>query len=179
LNLNWIFTWALHLLQPDRFEALVDGQVNYIVTTDTLIRLPGRILFFASYLVVLIVFARQKKTFERLIAYSILGYFSYFIFNTGVHENHLFLVSCFAWILVSINSNYLLSAVNLNIAANANLLLFYGAFGQPLPFPRVIAGLDITLWFALANLGLFVGLFRHIFEADDIGLKFWETNKAA
>jgi len=98
---------------------------------------------------------------------------SYVIFNTGVHENHLFFVSCLAWILVSLEPDYLVRCLNLSVAANANLLLFYGVFGQQLPFPRVIAGVDITLWFALANLWLFFDLLVHKFKAEGIGPRFW------
>ena len=84
-----------------------------------------------------------------------LGYLAYFSFNTGVHENHLFLICCLAWILVFLEASQLMRCVNFSIAANANLFLFYGVFGQRVN--PVIAGLDITLLFALANLCLFGG----------------------
>ena len=177
LNLSWLYTYALHLAQPGTYGALKDGQVDYIVTYEALIKLPEKILFYASYGVILTVFARQKKTFERLIAYSVLGYMSYFILNAGVHENHLFLVSCLAWILVFVNSDHLLRGINLSIAANANLFLFYGIFGQPLPFRRVVADVDVTLWFALANVCLFVGLLFHIFKTDGVGVRFWQASR--
>jgi hypothetical protein len=174
LNLSWLHTWALHLAQPEKYGALRHGLVNYIDTDETLIKLPEKILFYASYSLIFIVFVRQKKTFERLITYSLLGYMSYFIFNTGVHENHLFLVSCLAWILVFVNSDHLLRCINLSIAANANLFLFYGVFGQPLPFGRVVADADITLWFAITNICLFAGLLFHTFKADSVRLRFWQ-----
>jgi hypothetical protein len=173
LNLGWIHTWALHLVQPDKYGALESGQNDLIGTQEALTTLPEKILFCAIYALILIVFARQKKSFERLIAYSMLGYMACFLFNTGVHENHLFLVSCLAWILVSLDPDYLVRSVSLSIVANANLFLFYGVFGQPLPFPRVIAGVDITLWFAVANLVLFFDVLLHKFKAEGIGARFW------
>ena len=100
-----------------------------------------------------------------------LGYLSYFLFNTSVHENHLFPIACLAWILVFIDSNQLVRALNFSLAANINLFLFFGVFGQRIPC--VIAGVDITLWFALANVGLFVELLLHTFRADGIRFKFW------
>jgi hypothetical protein len=173
LNLGWIHTWALHVMQPDKYGVLRSGQIDLIVAPEALTTLPEKMLFYAIYTLILVLFAWQKKTFERLIAYSMLGYMSYFILNTGVHENHLFLVSCLAWILVSLDPDYLVRCINLSIVANANLLLFYGVFGQPLPFTRVIAGVDITLCFALANLCLFFALLVHKFKAEGIGVRFW------
>jgi len=139
--------------------------------------LAEKILFYASYGGVFTVFARKKKTFERLIVYSVLGYMSYFIFNTGVHENHLFLVSCLAWILAFVDSGHLLRCINLSIAANVNLVLFYGLFAQPLPFRRVFAGIDVTVWFAFANICLFLGLLLHTFKADAVGFGFWQASR--
>jgi len=173
LNLGWIVTWALRVLQPDQYGALNSGQIDLIVAPEEFPLWSLKMLFYLSYVLILIVFARQKKTFERLITYSMLGFMSYFVFNAGVHENHLFLVSCLAWILVYLEPDYLVRCINLSVAANANLLLFYGVFGQPLPFPRVIAGVDITLWLALANLWLFFDLLVHKFKAEGIGVRFW------
>jgi glycosyltransferase involved in cell wall biosynthesis len=136
---------------------------------------PAKILFYLSYATVLFVFARQRKTFQRLIIYSMLGYLAYFSFNTSVHENHLFLVCCLAWILVFLEPEQLVRGINFSLAANANLFLFYGVFGQRLN--PVIAGLDITLLFALANLCLFAGFLLHTFKADSVGLRLWQWQK--
>ena len=95
---------------------------------------------------------------------------AYFIFNTSVHENHLFLVCCLAWILAYIDRSQLIRCINLSIAANANLCLFYGAFGQRLN--PVIAGVDITLLFAAANIVLFLDLLIWTLKRDGIDLWF-------
>jgi hypothetical protein len=175
LNFSWLHTWALHLAQPEKYGALQDGEIGLIRTHETLVKLPEKILFYASYGAVVIVFARQKKTFERLIAYSMLGYMAYFVFNSGVHENHLFIVSCLAWILVFLDSSQLLRCINLSFAANINPIFFYGFFGKGLPFGHVIAGIDITLLFAVANLCLFAGLLLHTFKTDGVGVRFWQA----
>ena len=175
LNLNWIETWALHLLQPEKYGGLQNGGIDFVIIRDPLVVWPDKILFYLSYAAVLFAFARQAKTFQRLIVYSMLGYLAYFSFNTGVHENHLFLICCLAWILVFLEASQLMRCVNLSIAANATLFLFYGVFGQRVN--PVIAGLDITLLFALANLCLFGGFLLHTFKADNVELKFWESQK--
>lgn len=177
-NFSWLHTWALHFAQPEKYGALQDGQINLIKTHETLVKLPEKILFYTCYSAVLIVFARQKKTFERLIVYSVLGYMAYFVFNSGVHENHLFLVSCLAWMLVFLDPSQLLRGINLSIAANINPIFFYGFFGKRLPFPHVIAGVDITLFFALANIGLFIGLLLHTLKVDRPQFKFWARQPA-
>jgi hypothetical protein len=174
LNFSWLHTWALHLAEPEKYGALQDGQIGIIHTHETLVILPEKILFYASYAIILIAFARQKKTFERLIIYSVLGYMAYFVFNSGVYENHLFLVCCLAWILVFLDPGLLLRCTNLSIAANINPIFFYGFFGKGLPFPHAIGGIDITLLFAVANLCLFVGLLLHTFKTDGVGVRFWQ-----
>ncbi len=176
LNFGWLHTWALHLWAPEKYGSLQNGEIDLIQSRDALLMLPEKILFYLSYAAILIAFALQKKTFKQLIVYSILGYLSYFLFNTGVHENHLFPIACLAWILVFIDSSQLVRAINLSIAANINLFLFAGVFGHGVRC--VIAGVDITLWFALANIGLFVGLLLHTLRTDCPPFRFWARQPA-
>jgi hypothetical protein len=176
LNFGWLHTWALHLWAPEKYGSLQNGEINVIETRDALLLLPEKILFYLGYAAILIAFALQKKTFKQLVVYSILGYLSYFLFNTGVHENHLFPIACLAWILVFIDSSQLIRAINLSIAANINLFVFYGIFGQTIY--RVIAGVDITLWFALANIGLFVGLLLHTYRTGGTRFNLWDCRPA-
>ena len=169
LNLTWLQTWALHLISPEKYGALKNGEIGMFVTHDPLLVWPNKILFCLTYSAILIGFARGAKTFPQLVSYSILGYFAYFCFNTGVHENHLFLICCLAWILVFLSPLQLSRGLNLTLAANANLFLFYGVFGYYLH--RVFGGVDITLLFAVANLCLFAGFFIETIKAD--GLDLW------
>lgn len=176
LNFGWLHTWALHLWAPGKYGSLQNGEIDLIQSRDAVLMLSEKILFYLSYAAILIGFALQKKTFRQLIVYSMLGCLSYFVFNTGVHENHLFAIACLAWILVFIDSSELVRAINLSIAANINLFVFFGAFGQNVPC--VIAGVDITLLFALANISLFVGLLLDTFRADSAHFKFWTRQLA-
>jgi hypothetical protein len=175
LNLGWIETWALHLLDPGKYGPLQNGAIDIFIAREPLVVWPDKILFYLSYAAIVFVFTRQRKTFGRLVAYSMLGYLAYFSFNTGVHENHLFLVCCLASILVFLEPEQLVRGINFSLAANANLFLFYGVFGQRLN--PVIAGVDITLLFAVANLCLFAGFLLHTLKTDHVGLKFWQANR--
>jgi hypothetical protein len=171
LNLGWIQTWALHLLNPDKYGGLLEGgAIDAVIVRDPLVVWPNKVLFYLSYAAIFFAFVRQTKTFERLIIYSTLGYMAYFSFNTGVHENHLFLVCCLAWMLVFFERGQLLRCISLTLAANANLFLFFGAFGQRLN--PVIAGVDITLVFAVANICLFGGWLVNTFNNDGLDLCF-------
>jgi heme/copper-type cytochrome/quinol oxidase subunit 3 len=58
-------------------------------------RSPGR----SFYAVAVFAFMKREKTLTNLIRYSLAGYLAYFIFNTGVHENHLFLAAILSSIL--------------------------------------------------------------------------------
>jgi hypothetical protein len=169
LNVGWLHTWLLHLLRSDKYGALSQGVVETL-KADASAKWLEKILFYASYALVFFLFVRRPATFRRLIAYSVLGYLSYFIFNIGVHENHLFLVCCLAWILVFFERDWLIRCVNLAIMANANLFLFYGCFGRRL-YP-VVAGIDITILFAIANVFLFAELALHTFKRDGFDLWF-------
>ena len=171
LNLSWLETWALHLFQPDKYGPLQNGMIDIFLTREPIVVWPDKILFCLSYLAILVAFVRQPKTFARLLVYSILGYMTYFVFNTGVHENHLFLVCCLGWMLVFFEADQLTRCINLSIAANANLFLFYGVFGQRLN--PVIAGVDITLFFAVANICLFAGLLLDTLKRDGADLWFF------
>ena len=174
LNLGWIETWVLHLSNPENYGALVNGMADYIVTRDPLLVWPNKILFYSSYLVVLFAFTSGRNTFERLVIYSMLGYLAYFSFNIGVHENHLFLICCLAWILVLIEPSELVRCLNFCVAANANLFLFFGAFGQRIN--TVLGGFDITVVFAAANLALFAGFLLRVYRRDNVRLAWWRSN---
>ena len=170
LNLGWIQTWALHLFQPDKYEPLQNGIIDVVIVRDPLIVWPNKILFYLSYATILFAFVRQSKTFERLIIYSMLGYLAYFVFNTGVHENHLFLICCLGWVLVFCDPAQVVRCINLSLAANANLFLFFGAFGRRVN--PVICGIDITLLFVVVNVCLFAGFCLHTFKTDGVSLRF-------
>jgi hypothetical protein len=72
----------------------------------------------------------------------------YFLVSAGVHENHLFLASLLAIALAWQHRRWWWTAAALAVAANLNLLAFYGWSG--FLTRRVFGGLDVTVWLALA-----------------------------
>ncbi|MBI4707810.1 MAG: hypothetical protein HY761_07805 [Candidatus Omnitrophica bacterium] len=92
LNFGWIMTYFLHVFFPDKFGYLIEGEANYIMTTSLKLMLIPKLLFFISYAIAFLAFFKKEKSFENLIYYSLVGFLAYFIFNTGAHENHLFII---------------------------------------------------------------------------------------
>ena len=62
--------------------------------------------------------------------YSILGYLTYFQFNHGVHQNHLFIVVLLLFILVAKDKSFYKAAIFWAVLFNVNLVIFYGIGGN-------------------------------------------------
>jgi len=118
LNFNWILTHLLHLFYPNNFGV----RFSPIGTDLRLLTIP-KLVFLAVYFLVFLAFWKQKKTFENLLRYALLGYLTYFTFNTGVYENHLFLAILLSISLSWLNRKDLPLFLTWTLLANLNLLL--------------------------------------------------------
>ena len=155
LNLHWILTYVLHLFYPEKFGGLINGVSRCIAMQRGLwITILTKLLFVIPYGALLVSYFRRDKTFEGLLWYSLVGYWAYFILNTGVHENHLFLPCVFSVICAWLNRSHVQVMIALLIMSNINLFVFYGADGRGLSFGRVV-GVDVTLLLALFNVIFF------------------------
>lgn len=156
LNLNWITTHFLHVFYPDRFGGLINGEASFIVNTSPKLTVIPRLLFFFSYTIALLVLFKREKMFENMLIFSLLGYLAYFVFNTGVHENHLFIAAVLSVVLFWVNRKRVLIMLILILTNNMNLFLFYGIDGTGLKFNRTMGGLvDAALLFAFINVIFF------------------------
>lgn len=158
LNFNWVLTYVLHTFYPSTFGGLEDGQATVILTHDPRVVVIPKLVFFILYAWMLVAQWRREKSFENLIFYSLMGCLAYFMFNTGVHENHLFLATILAAVLACIDRKYLPAFVIWSLVANMNLVVFYGIDGKGLPFSRVV-GLDVSVLLSVLTLLLFVVFF--------------------
>jgi hypothetical protein len=157
LNLNWIITYYLQVTRPNDFGGLQNGMANYILTEDRSITLVPRLLFYATYAVTLLVFLFREKSLKSLLIFATVGFMCYYAFNTGVHENHLFLVAILATVLFWLDESLRPMALLLILIDNVNLFLFYGVDGV-VHFDRTVLGLDISLPLAIFNVGYVVFL---------------------
>jgi hypothetical protein len=159
LNFNWLLTGLLHVLDPAAYGPLVDGAIRPItLPPGSLVGLLAKLLFFALYGGLLLRFLVAPKTYSNLLRYALLGYLAYFLFNTGVHENHLFPAILLTALLAALSATDLPLFLTWALIANLNPFLFYGIDGRALPFNRVIWGFDTSLLIAAASVALFLTL---------------------
>ena len=139
LNLGWLLT-ALHFGSHD------GGEVTYAFVSDLPSWMPilCRCLYALAMLAILIALWRGAGTFEQLLAASIASVVAYFAFNSGVHENHLFIACLLSviglWLLPSLRTALLIVIA----ISQAALIAFYGLTGQ-LGYSRAIGGIDYTI----------------------------------
>lgn len=158
LNLQWIATYVFRLYYPELYGGLINGG-NYLIEIgdgNHYVTL-ARYIFFGLYGSVLLLWLSRPKNFTNLLWFSILAFFTYVTFNTGVHENHIFLICLIAAVLAWQQPEQTALFVILALIGNLNIFLFYGLDGQDLPFSRVVFGQDVSVWLAGANV-LFYGV---------------------
>lgn len=153
LNFGWIIQFLLERFEPNTFGALNGGSISIIWNAPSRY-LSFKYIFFILYFVIVFLQILQKEKNSRLVLkYAITGYTIYFLFNSGVHENHLFLATflmILLYVLEPTKINYNRTIIFIFIF-NMNLVIFYGLSGA-LPFNRVIDGLiDPTLILAIFN----------------------------
>jgi len=158
LNANWIVSYAVRLLVPARFADVPEGLCPVIVTGDPAALLPPKLLFAAAYLAILVATGRRARSFAGFLQYALLAYLAYFLFNAGVHENHLFIGQVLAVLLYAFDRRRIGTALYWSAASNLNLLIYYGVRGEELGAARLAGGLDLGLPLALLNLAAFVVL---------------------
>jgi hypothetical protein len=92
---------------------------------------------------------RFEKTLNYCLLFSIVGFLTYVIWNTGVHENHLFTAVILAYILMLHKRTREHWAMVTILAAmfNVNLFVFYGVTGTELQ-SRVV-GIDFSVILAM------------------------------
>jgi hypothetical protein len=84
-----------------------------------------------------------------------MGYLAYATFNTNVHENHWFFAALLAFVLYALDRAHLNLLIVINVIANLNLYLFYGASGAAPAFGRVVF-VDVALAASVFNVLYFL-----------------------
>jgi hypothetical protein len=118
-----------------------------------------KIAFFVLYLYFLVLTYRRANV-EDTVYYSVICFFGYYLFNYGVHENHLFVPAIVALMFIN-NSKKKFFYSYVAFMAVINMVVMYGFFGtfdyKPTSFPELTAGLSI------ANLVVFLREIFHVF----------------
>jgi hypothetical protein len=158
LNVNWIYTWLLHVLRPETFGPLTSGpaalrsEALLIATADPLLILPQRLLFAGCYVYCLARLARPGARFSDFVQASAFGFLAYCMLATGVHENHFFAALLLLALLAGLERARWPLFLAWAVAANLNLWTFYGLRGRP---PRIDFIVALTVFFATCNVLLF------------------------
>jgi hypothetical protein len=158
LNLDWVITTVLQRFDPRLFGSLNSPLVPILRTLDWRILLGPRLLFIAAYAASGVLFLIGPKTFERLVAFSLLGFLSYFMFYTGVHENHLYVPAVLGIVLWRLAPPRNQLALIWGLLCLVNIVAFYDPGGSHTAAQRLIAGIDITFPLAVLYV-VFFGYF--------------------
>jgi hypothetical protein len=156
LNANWLVELGLYA----RHGA---AQV-YDVPVPAGLATAVRVLFFACFGFVLLLFSARARRFDEFLWFACLGFLTYFLLNLGVHENHFFVPMTLAFLLPCAGRAQSQPVVIfLAVMANVNLLLFYGLEGA-----KIFRGQNMLIAsgiFALVNVAFgiacLVPLFKH------------------
>lgn len=124
LNINWALQMWLHSSQR------LSGPFFELQPGPSLILLVKG-AFFLAYVSTLITLWLRGRTYEDLIWCAFMGAFCYFSLNTGVHENHLFIIMIMAFCLFTAHSKHaFIVSIYCTLSANLNLIIFYGLQGR-------------------------------------------------
>ena len=132
-------------------EVTVDPKnpdIVYVPNTSIYL-LPFRITFWVMFLVVVIRAMRVEKKFQYFLQFSIVGFLTYAMWNSSVHENHLFVPVVLAYMLMLREYTPESRAITVVLTAmfNVNLFVFYGVTGIQLQ-SRVV-GIDLSVILAM------------------------------
>ena len=163
LNFNWITTYYLRATE----YGFKDGICLYLGGHEGWAFTLGKSLFYLSFIATIALYLRSEKTYNRTLLFSVIGFTSYFLFNTGVHENHLFAPVLVLIALAGIMPEMRRVALSFAAIFNTNALAFYGFDGNGIASFRVVQGIDTT-----APLACLVTIYLFAFCVRKCGIGF-------
>ena len=159
LNFNWIITWILSVSDGSYSEQIIFRRI----TSDSPYYVYlGSIIFFIIFFYLLFSFAKKEnRNIQDIYYFCALAFFALFIFNKGVHQNHLFTAALLFFLLAIENRKFLLHAVITSGIFNLNLITFYGinGTGSQGRMTTVYGIFDLSLILAFLNIVCFIYTF--------------------
>jgi hypothetical protein len=141
LNLPWVGEFFYTLLSSSSLSR--QDELQALIPRSTYL-LPFKIIFWIVFATVVILAIRAEKTFKNCLLFSIVGLVTYVIWNSGVHENHLFVAVILAYMLMlhqRTREHWAIVTV-LAVMFNVNMFVFYGVTGTKLQSP--VVGVDLS-----------------------------------
>jgi len=145
-NPLWVLTWWLGRGSAERLST--GGIVSIVYAARWILRALTLLTIIGFWTALRAYWKSGDRSVEGWLKYSLVGYLVYFLVSAGVHENHLFLGSLLAIALAWQNRRWWWIAATMAVAANLNLVAFYGWSG--FISRQMFAGLDVTVWLAMA-----------------------------
>jgi hypothetical protein len=142
LNFNWILTYAVNFI------------FGHSLTNVGVVQLPpaavypSKLIFFAVY--GYIFWKGNWTSFQTFLENACLGYLAYFVFNSGVHENHLITAIVLFMQLAQLNPLRFGRYLNICVFSNINLIYFYGLDGRT-SLSTILPFLDLALAFFMVG----------------------------
>lgn len=177
-NIGWIITFVLHLFSPDTYGSL--GSTNFnisMIRGNNIFFSILKYIFMISYAIIFWQYFKLKdKSFDKFLLYTTAAFLSYFIFNKGVHENHLHIAVILLIFLYGEDKKHLVDTLTWGILYNLNMISFYSydgtGFWNHIASPpysyRVIKYLDLTLLFSFICVGAyFIFINAYILKRND------------
>lgn len=162
LNAGWIAAYVLEALKigalrlrPDDAVAILTRSAAVPLITATMTAL--RVLFYLFTIATIAIYALGRPTRRTFMMTALTVALAQFTFNTGVHENHLFVplvVAFVAWETKALDGLLFLAIAALAVI---NVMIFYGFHGDS-AFSFVF-GIDATVILAATEMLLFALVF--------------------
>ena len=168
LNLPWVGEFIYKL----RFSSAFSRQDELpALMLPSIYLIPLKIGFWIVFIAIVIRAMRSKKTFKNCLLFSIIGFVTYTIWNSGVHENHLFVAVILAYMLMlheRTREHWAIVTI-LAVMFNVNMFVFYGVTGTRLQSP--VVGIDLSGVLAMLYVVVWLLLVVYVW-----GLKGESTN---
>lgn len=170
LNFNWIVHYLIKQIYPQTYLSVIRN--NYY-----LFQLISAVIFLFVGFAVLKSFIKKKKDMSSLLQTSLMLSWSYYIWRTGVHENHLFLTVLAALCLAVLNTNWsnIRLYLWLSLIGLTSTVVFFGfpVREGSVPIPdsfKVILGIKLTVLLAAFHVLIYLVYLRKFLRsaADQI-----------
>jgi hypothetical protein len=161
-NGPWVLTWIHERVRGTLGN---DGIVSILSAKRIEHRIFTLLTLLAYGWTLRVYWQSRSASVASWLRYSLVGYLCYFTLSTGAHENHLFVASLLALALAWQERRWTWIAVVVAISANLNLLMFYGWDGRG-AHRWTAAGIDVTVWLAVANCVVFLLVSGYLFRGS-------------
>ncbi|TSC63425.1 MAG: hypothetical protein G01um101493_434, partial [Microgenomates group bacterium Gr01-1014_93] len=159
LNINWVITYILHLIDPAKYASIHQlDQLNRQITTNAAPWfLRGQSFYLAVLVIIIYYWKIKKKDLASFISAATLIFLSHHQLNKSAYEKHLFYVVVFMLFLYLIKptKTNLALLILFDVMTVINLIFFYGFTGTG-SLNRHFFSFDITVLFSLFYFVIFL-----------------------